>query len=429
MKSATQAARDLLNSTLDGTGLRRAIDHLSKEAQDAYWALKKTSYFKAHNKVGGPIEKVSPLGRYKLVIEGFNTSKGSWCYSQGSVYEVGSDKPIRVIQRNYSAFPHSWVEDHPNGHDYLIAGESYQGQTVIELDTGRREDFLPKEAEEGRGFCWSSHEYNKAHQVLLVHGCYWACPYEYRIYDFSDPMNGWPQLKPIGKDGKPTYIEDDSGKAPVISDDGVVTVFQTRDGYDIKDLYEVEDDEALAALGLEIIPDTEEPKNLEDAHFILSKTTYKIEGGNLVYQSEWVSDLEKDYRVEQKRRQEAFEEAEAKFKAEDPLYIAYLEEVKDPVLRPEASQGRGYTYEGWHPEHKYEETRWCRRIYSPERKDKYDSPKGYTIDFEWAAKTGPVKLIIYKDGKTHDTKFWMGHSVESIRAAFAYAKALIQEAS
>jgi hypothetical protein len=48
-----------------------------------------------------------------------------------------------------------------------------------------------------------------------------------------------------------------------------------------------------------------------------------------------------------------------------------------------------------------------------------------TFDLEWGVDTGPVKLVIYKDGKHVEDKFWMEHSVASIEAAFAYAKGLL----
>lgn len=422
MEPEAQAAKKLLNSDLKGTDLRRAIDQLREKAQKIYWDLKKKSYFKPKNKVGEAIEKMSPSGKYRLVIEGFETN-GGWNYSQGTVYVTVKDKPIGIIQRNYSVFPYCWVEGHSNGHDYLVAGEDYQGQTVIELDTGGRRDFLPKEAEEGHGFCWASSTYNSTHQVLIVDGCYWACSYEYRVYDFSDPMEGWPQVEPFNEDGSLTYFDMDY-KTPTLSDDGKLTIYQTKDIDDYKEDYEVEDVSDVEWEGG--VPDDPEE---DERRTVVATTTFKLEDGKFVYDSHWVSEVEQAYRIEQERRRKAYKEAEAKFKAEDPLYLAYKEEIKDPILRPDKDHGRGYTYEGWHPEHKYEETRWCCRIYSPERKDNYEKTKGYTIDFEWAAKTGPVKLIIYKDGKSHDTKFWMEHSVESVRAAFAYAKALIQEAA
>src|SRR5271157_2401137 len=139
-------------------------------------------------------EYPSPSGRYKLVVSSFGTKPGSWSYSQGKVFKQGSDAPIAIVNRNYSAFPYMFVEDHPSGHDFLVCGEDYQGQTVIDLTTGARRDHLSAGTDKGFGFCWAEHRFHKETQVLVVCGCHWACPYEFRFYDFADPMKGWPEF-------------------------------------------------------------------------------------------------------------------------------------------------------------------------------------------------------------------------------------------
>src|SRR5271154_2272389 len=129
---------------------------------------------------------LSPSGKYKLIVSSFEP--GFWSYSQGKVFKQGSDTPIAVVNRNYSAFPYLFIEDHPSGHDFLVCGEDYQGQTVIDLTTGARRDSLSAGTDKGWGFCWSEHRFDKETQILVVSGCHWACPYEFRFYDFAAPM-------------------------------------------------------------------------------------------------------------------------------------------------------------------------------------------------------------------------------------------------
>jgi hypothetical protein len=131
---------------------------------------------------------VSPSGRYGLTTGTYVKDPASWTYSAGDVSHTDGSRIARV-ERNYSAFPFLWVEQHGNGHDYLICGEDYQGQTIIELDTGRRVDHLPNDAEHGSGFCWAQHYISADRKYLAVDGCYWACPYEFVIFDFSNPMS------------------------------------------------------------------------------------------------------------------------------------------------------------------------------------------------------------------------------------------------
>jgi hypothetical protein len=127
----------------------------------------------------------SPSGRYDLEIVTWETPDG-WDFSEGIVRS--NDEPLSVIRRNYGIFPFTWCEDHPAGHDYLIAGEDYQGQTVIELDTGQRRDHLPDDARSGGGFCWAQHHVAPDKTTLVVDGCFWACPYELVAYDFTRPL-------------------------------------------------------------------------------------------------------------------------------------------------------------------------------------------------------------------------------------------------
>lgn len=132
----------------------------------------------------GVVQHRSPSGRYELEVVSWQRTKG-WTYAEGIVRRVHDGDPIAVIQRNYPAFPFTWCEGHPNGHDYLVAGEDYQGQTVIELDTGGRADHLPDEAEQGHGFCWAAHYLSSDKTLLVIDGCIWAGPYELVAFDFT----------------------------------------------------------------------------------------------------------------------------------------------------------------------------------------------------------------------------------------------------
>lgn len=136
---------------------------------------------------------ISPSGKYTLITSLYKTKEGCWNYSRGEVY-AGTNK-VADIYRNYSSFPFGWAENHPNGHDYLICSENYQGQTVIELDTGVRIDYLPESAKKGFGFCMASFCPSPDKTRLVIEGCFWGGPYDLLIVDFSSPMTlPWPIL-------------------------------------------------------------------------------------------------------------------------------------------------------------------------------------------------------------------------------------------
>lgn len=152
-------------------------------------------FSKAKRSEKAPESFTSPSGKYTLKI--FYYENGQ--FSRGMIRNARTEELIADVIRNFRHFPFSWCEAHPSGHDYLICGEDYQGQTIIELDTGERVDFIPDEAEQGVGFCWVKHDLAPDGKHLFIDGCVWACPYEMILYDFSKPLelpyqelNRWP---------------------------------------------------------------------------------------------------------------------------------------------------------------------------------------------------------------------------------------------
>lgn len=133
-------------------------------------------------------EFTSPLGKYKLVTNLYKSQEGWNNISLGEVFLTDNEKKLFEVKRNYPMFPYCFIENHPNGHDYLVCGEDYQGQTILELDTGKRVDYLPEGYKDGVGFCWADIRVSKEKDVLAVEGCYWACPYEEWFIDFSEPL-------------------------------------------------------------------------------------------------------------------------------------------------------------------------------------------------------------------------------------------------
>jgi hypothetical protein len=147
-------------------------------------------YYVDENKLAERDEMhLSPSRKYLLQISVYNTLPNVGAVSKGVISQAESKTTLFEVRRNYDAFPFCFVEDHPNGHDYLLCGADYQGQTVLELDTGKRVDHLPKGAEKGVGWCWAHITASTEKTVLGVDGCFWACPYEVRFVDFSDPLN------------------------------------------------------------------------------------------------------------------------------------------------------------------------------------------------------------------------------------------------
>lgn len=360
----------------------KAFQTLPKEAQKVVQQAKYREHRKEMDKGFTPENRgkvwepvLSPSGRFKLVVTSYDLAKdqGGWSYTQGLVYE--GDTLLFEVRRNYFDFNYTWVEDHPNGHSYLVCGEDYQGQTVLELDTGRRRDSIPTEEFLGWGFCWVGCRFEHLSQMLIVDGCYWACPYEYRFYDFSNPMEGWPELK------LPDFVYDDS-KSPTVESDGTIKCYQSSD------------------------------ENEEGVDTVVATQTFRREGLELILVEEWVDEEEKKRRAEQEESRRKHEEWLANYKATDPFYLAVKELAEgDPDLNPEDYIGIGQTYEGWCPDFDGHDTRISRGIHRNGE---------FRAGLEWGVKTAPVKLELH-NGEKRSTQFFE-HSVEGIREAFAKVK-------
>jgi hypothetical protein len=156
------------------------------------------------------VEHRSPSGKFLLAVHRYSTGPKTWQYSRGIVTEISNGKLVADVKRNIGHFWHSWVQ-HPNGKEYLLCGEDYQGYEVIELASGKIEIHLPDSAKNGGGFCWAAVYPSKDGKVLAVEGCIWGGPYDLIFYDFSEPMQPpFPELGRVNEIGKIIGWKNDS---------------------------------------------------------------------------------------------------------------------------------------------------------------------------------------------------------------------------
>ncbi len=151
----------------------------------------------------------SPSGRYTLTIGLHPQStegKAYWGYTKGTVTGGDLSSPV-VICRNYPGFPNLFVEDHPDGNDYLVCGCDYQSQTVVNLKTGETVDYTSPPS-----FCWAAYTASPSKRTLAVDGCYWGGPYEVIMVDFSQPMVSLEILRKEEDEGY-TWIESEPDTA------------------------------------------------------------------------------------------------------------------------------------------------------------------------------------------------------------------------
>lgn len=346
--------------------------------------------------------ETSDSGKYTLLVSSIATKPGCWNYTKGVVKE--GDRVIAEINRNYSSFPFLFIEGHPNGHDYLVCGADYQGQTVIELDTGKRRDYLPTEAADGAGFCWTEYFFEEKHQLLVVDGCIWACPYEFRFYDFSDPMEkGWPPIE-----FEDDELIDSEGVRPYVRPDGTITTSEARSKGNIagKDYMEFTDE--------------------DEEKVVVATKTFRLEGGKFVKIGEWIDETEAKRRAEHKARMDEWERKWREYKETNPIFL-YVMQRSDvaPFKREEYCLSIGQCHDNWHPTEKFDDARVCMRLLERPRNDKGRmQDTGWSVTVEWGRNHAPVKLIIHKDGQEFETT-WYEHSVDGMTKALDHAASVV----
>jgi hypothetical protein len=126
--------------------------------------------------------------------------------------------------------------------DYLICAEDiFGGQTIVDLTNRTMNGYSPNKD----GFIWTDFHLSPDGKTLATIGCYWACPYVIKLFDFSDPMNlplqeikeinlldndevilGWIdnetlQMKGVQRVYEPEYFEGGSSRMKIISETNV----------------------------------------------------------------------------------------------------------------------------------------------------------------------------------------------------------------
>ena len=89
---------------------------------------------------------------------------------------------------------------HSNGNTYIPYHTDLYGISFFEVETGRNYDYIPEGMEHdisfsgGESFIVCDIFYDKDSDLLACDGCYWACPNEIFIMDFSCPLHFDPRM-------------------------------------------------------------------------------------------------------------------------------------------------------------------------------------------------------------------------------------------
>lgn len=143
-------------------------------------------HFNANNVIyGSKSDSFSLSEKYKLETEEYRQTKQdvNWVVTLAKVFDHNLEKPLFEFFADNDHFFHKWLIR--DGKEYFVCAETLcGGQTIIDVSHGMMESYCPQED----GFIWTDFYISPNGRKLAIIGCYWACPYEIKVYDFANPL-------------------------------------------------------------------------------------------------------------------------------------------------------------------------------------------------------------------------------------------------
>lgn len=138
---------------------------------------------------------LSPSGKYRVDAV-HKTTKGFFTLTDAKFVNLSTGNVIYEI-KDSALFTLQFFTR--RGEEWVRSGQHYMVQLFINLDKEEIYDDVAKIKESdsfksGCAFCWSSMNITDDGNTLIVDGYYWACPYEVKFYNFSNPSMGWPEI-------------------------------------------------------------------------------------------------------------------------------------------------------------------------------------------------------------------------------------------
>lgn len=198
--------------------------------------------FKEHFN-GQTIEKgdfksyISPSKNFRADTTNYYKKNANELYAFVEIYEQTQNQKILDFFTNEDRFLHGWgIADEI---EYLITAEDiYGGQTIVDLTNRKLYGYSPAED----GFIMTNFYLSPNGKTLATIGCYWACPFVVKLFDFTNPKQlplreikeielsdndenivGWLddetlQMEAIKRERETEYMEDGSFTIKIISE-------------------------------------------------------------------------------------------------------------------------------------------------------------------------------------------------------------------
>ncbi|MEO6229256.1 MAG: hypothetical protein ABJB11_11040 [Ferruginibacter sp.] len=145
------------------------------------------TYFDPSKLIEGSAEtSVSPSGNYRLDTSSYNQTKPNcnWSVTKIEIFDNKSNEIAFSFFCNDDQFFYSWLTHGPM--EYFICAEDiFGGQTIIDLTRKKMESYSPNED----GFIWTDFHLSPDGKHLATIGCYWACSFVIKLFDFTNPLS------------------------------------------------------------------------------------------------------------------------------------------------------------------------------------------------------------------------------------------------
>jgi hypothetical protein len=127
---------------------------------------------------------ISPSNKFRLDTTNLWVKDQNRELTKIDIYDQRSNEKLFDFFVNEGRFFHGWLIK--NNVDFLICAEDiFGGQTIIDLSNRKMASYSPNED----GFIWTDFHLSPDGRTLATIGCYWACPYVIKLFDFTDPTN------------------------------------------------------------------------------------------------------------------------------------------------------------------------------------------------------------------------------------------------
>jgi len=128
----------------------------------------------------------STTGNFRIELANYHQSKPdvNWDITKVDIFDNRQNKLIFSFFGNDGQFFYAWLQT--NGIEYLICAEDlFGGQTVVDLTNRKMSGYSPGED----GFIWTDFYLSPDGKTLATVGCYWACNYVIKLFDFTNPLD------------------------------------------------------------------------------------------------------------------------------------------------------------------------------------------------------------------------------------------------